>query len=124
MLLQANIPATMALSVVFLRSRYAWSQYLGATVVMAGVMCSLGPEFRQAASSDHSDASGMFSGSFGWSLIFLLASIPAALNTIYQEYAFREQSMDIGYLMAWSNLGGQCSLLRSPHLPPAHLLSR
>ncbi len=93
----------MALSVVFLRSRYSWNQYVGASVVMAGVLCSLGPDIR----------AGQLTGSFGWALIFLLASIPAALNTIYQEYAFRERSvlMDIGYLMAWSNLGQWISLL-------------
>lgn len=103
LLLQFIIPATMITSIIFLRSKYKLNQYLGALLVVVGIVVSLIPDFGNKENLLPNE--GIF-----WIVIFIIGSIPGAFYNVYEEFAFRAQEMDIGYLMAWSNLGQWISL--------------
>eukprot|EP01097_Dermamoeba_algensis_P001945 TRINITY_DN1764_c0_g2_i1.p1 TRINITY_DN1764_c0_g2~~TRINITY_DN1764_c0_g2_i1.p1 ORF type:complete len:564 (-),score=74.63 TRINITY_DN1764_c0_g2_i1:515-2176(-) len=74
-----------------LKTFYSLTQYIGAAVILAGLVVSVWPAL--------SDSGG---GQFQWDLIFFAATIPTALSAVYKEIAFREiEDMDVWYLNGW-----------------------
>jgi drug/metabolite transporter (DMT)-like permease len=94
LLLNAIIPMTMFLSYVFLKARYKWLQYIGATTIITGVVVVILPTVINKSSDDTSD-SPLFN------LLFLLSTLPQAMSGVYKEIAFNDADIDVNYLQAW-----------------------
>lgn len=94
LLLQAVIPFTMTLSYIILKERYQKLQYLGATVILTGVLFVLVPK-----ALDPSASSGE-NNLFLFNMIFLMSDLPQAMSSVYKEIAFTED-LDVNYLQAW-----------------------
>lgn len=92
LLLNAVIPFTMFLSIVFLNTKYLRTQYAGALIIMAGVAVVLVPS---VVNGDNSDNNALFN------LIFLLAPLPQAFSSIYKESAFGDINLDVNLLQFW-----------------------
>jgi drug/metabolite transporter (DMT)-like permease len=124
-LAQAVIPFTLVLSVVWLRTRYSVLQYIGAAIVIGGVVVSLVPTFDTSASSGNSTAhrnastaatmTGFGGALLGdsnnnqaviWAVLFTLGQLPSACLSIYQEKMFAESAKEVNvfYMMSWAML--------------------
>lgn len=78
---------------VHLKSFYSFSQYLGAAIVLAGLVVSVWPAVTTGSGS---------AGPILWDLIFFTATIPTALSGVYKEIGFRSvDDMDVWYLNGW-----------------------
>ena len=96
-LAQAVIPFTLLLSIVWLRTKFAWFQYLGAAIVVGGVIVSLVPSFESDDSRNNSSESGVVQhdGAFIstaspsepsrpsqevlWAIVFCMGQVPQSL---------------------------------------------
>jgi len=71
---------------------YSVSQYIGAVIVLGGLVLSVWPSF----------FGGKGAGPWSWDLIFFTATIPTALSGVYKEIGFRSvDDMDVWYLNGW-----------------------
>jgi drug/metabolite transporter (DMT)-like permease len=91
LLLNAVIPFTMAMSIIFLKTKYLKTQYAVALVIMAGVAVVIVPTIVGGGSSDNSVV---------FNLIFLLSTLPQAFSSIYKELAFGDIDLDVNYLVS------------------------
>jgi len=101
---QANVAFTMALSWCLLGERYVSLQWVGAVLIVLGILVEFVPNLA-------SEASGFM---FGWSLLFVTGQIPSAAQSVYQESVFRNAQVNVIYMLAWSSIGQAillCSLL-------------
>jgi len=100
LLLNAVIPFTMAMSIIFLKTKYLKTQYAGALVIMAGVAVVIVPTIVGGGSSDNSVV---------FNLIFLLSTLPQAFSSIYKELAFGDIDLDVNYLVSQraAEMGGK-----------------
>jgi drug/metabolite transporter (DMT)-like permease len=87
------IPFTMVLTIVVLRSRFRWNQYLGALTIMAGATVVLLPSFQTEESG----------GNWAiFNMIFLASTVPQAFSAVYKEIAFSKvEEMEVNYLQFW-----------------------
>ncbi|CEM02178.1 unnamed protein product [Vitrella brassicaformis CCMP3155] len=92
---QATIPVTLLATVLALSIRYHWMQYMGSTVIIAGVLISKLPSFMAAPDP------GAPKDQFFFNLLFFLASVPTALSSVYKEVAFRDVDLDVNLLQYW-----------------------
>lgn len=77
-----------------IKNFYVPAQYIGAAIVLAGLVVSMWPAF----------VSKSFQGAGPplFDMIFFLATIPTAISGVYKEIAFREtEDMDVWYLNGW-----------------------
>eukprot|EP00030_Apusomonadida_sp_AF-17_P007494 a841554_96.p1 GENE.a841554_96~~a841554_96.p1 ORF type:complete len:473 (+),score=157.26 a841554_96:185-1420(+) len=79
--MQGVLPGTLAASIFFLKKRYLWSHYLGATIILAGITLS--------ALDSHEDGSTPSRRPWLWSLLFLSFNVPASISSVYKEHVFR-----------------------------------
>jgi len=80
--------------IVHLKTFYSIPQYIGAAIVLGGLVLSVWPAFTGDALSD--------AGPWYWDLIFFTATIPTALSGVYKEIGFRSvDDMDVWYLNGW-----------------------
>ena len=93
LLSQAAIPMSMAITKMFLKTKYKWSQYIGAIIVSGGLFTVLGPFF------EHPDASG--NNIVLWSIVMIVSCIPMTLSSVYKEKALGETDIDPVYLNGW-----------------------
>ena len=91
LLSQAAIPTSMLISSLLLRTRYQASQYVGATVVMGGIVCVLYPSLSGGVS-------GEGSSTLIWSGVMMLSCIPMALSSVFKESAMSDVDMDAMFL--------------------------
>lgn len=109
-LAQAVIPFTLILSIVWLRTRYVWYQYIGAITVVGGVAVSLVPTFEptsnKSSSTSYFETSDSDTDAIIWSALFALGQIPQALCGIYQEKVFVNApfKVNVVYMLAWASL--------------------
>lgn len=95
LLYQASIPLTMFTTVIFLRKRYKIIQYSGAFIILVGVIVSLLPALTGVSES---------LADLIWNIVFLSSIVPTALSSVFKEYCFRKQPIDIWELSAWVTL--------------------
>ncbi len=95
LLLQSAIPFSMVISRVALKTRYTISQYVGAVVVVLGLVVVLLPSFI----SPESNASG--GNPILWSCILMLSCVPMAISSVYKEMALDDVDIDVVYLNGW-----------------------
>lgn len=92
-LAKAVIPFTILFSIILLRRVFAWGEYAGATIVVAGAVIALGAGFN---TSDDDDADAGEVVAMGSVIIYVLSSAPNALSYCIKETVFVEMpSMSI-----------------------------
>ncbi|KAG5184764.1 hypothetical protein JKP88DRAFT_313973 [Tribonema minus] len=98
LLQQAAIPISMVISRMFLGARYSVYQYIGATVVIAGIIVTMIPTFLGGGDA----AGGADSGTqIVWSIVQVLSCIPMCLSSVYKEKALGELDIDVVFLNGW-----------------------
>ena len=83
----------MVASVLILRTKYAWGQYLGALIIIGGIVVDVIPAFFDPSSELAADSPF-------WLLVFVSSTIPFALSYTYKEIIFKGVEMNLFYLMA------------------------
>ena len=74
LLSQAAIPMSMIITKIFLKTKYKWSQYIGAIIVTGGLFVVLGPFFEDP------DAGGSGSNIVVWAAVMIISCIPMTLS--------------------------------------------
>ncbi|CAM9248360.1 unnamed protein product [Laminaria digitata] len=98
LLQQAAIPISMSISKFFLGAKYTIHQYIGASVVIAGIIVTLIPTFfGHPTGGDDVDATMQIV----WSGVQVLSCIPMCLSSVYKEKALGDDDMDVIYLNGW-----------------------
>ena len=85
---QSAIPVSMVISKYLLKAKYSGFQYIGALVVVGGILVVLAPTITG-------------SGSVLWSAMMIASALPTALSTVYKEIALGETELDPIYLNGW-----------------------
>lgn len=114
---QSAIPISMAISVYTLGAAYTKSQYLGATVVMVGIIVVLIPQLAPAAvvhtelnsHATHPEVAPSVPVSMNtsstpelvWILIMVVSCVPMVLSSVYKEKALGEMEIDVVFLNGW-----------------------
>ena len=93
LLLQLAIPVTMIASVLILKTKYSVGQYIGAIIIIGGIVIDVIPAFFDPGSDLAAD-------SLFWLLIYLSSVLPFAASYTYKEIIFKNVEMNIFYLMA------------------------
>jgi uncharacterized membrane protein len=104
---QSAIPISMVISRISLNARYTTSQYIGAGIVLSGIVLVLTPTFFASAptvaagASESSTGSTTSSSELLWLIILVISCIPMTLSSVYKEKALGEVDIDIMYLNGW-----------------------
>jgi drug/metabolite transporter (DMT)-like permease len=104
---QSAIPISMVISRYALQATYTKAQYLGASVVLMGIVVVLIPNFFATA-----DPSAEISSiptapvpdattQLIWLLVLIVSCVPMCLSSVYKEKALGETEIDIVYLNGW-----------------------
>ena len=103
LLQQTAIPISMVISRVSLKTRYNIYQYIGALVVIAGLIVVLLPSFDHADASSHADASAS-SSEWVWMVLLVCSNIPVCLSSVYKEKVLGDTDVNVLYLNGWVSL--------------------
>ena len=103
LLLQSAIPLSMLITWIFLRTKYSRSQFVGAFIVILGLVAALIPTFTGSDSSSDANSSGNPSAAFtlAWSAVLVASCIPMCLSSVYKEKALGDTEIDAIYLNYW-----------------------
>lgn len=93
---QSAIPISMVISSITLNARYTSNQYIGAGVVLLGIIEVLIPTFMSTAPPAVGETSQL-----PWILLLIFACIPMCLSSVYKEKALGEVDIDVIYLNGW-----------------------
>ncbi|CAM9824553.1 unnamed protein product [Ascophyllum nodosum] len=98
LLQQAAIPISMGISKMFLGAKYTIRQYIGASVVIAGIIVTLIPTLfgRPTGGSEVDPVTQMI-----WSGVQVLSCIPMCLSSVYKEKALGDDDIDVIFLNGW-----------------------
>jgi drug/metabolite transporter (DMT)-like permease len=103
---QSAIPISMVISRYALQATYTKAQYIGASVVLMGIVVVLIPNF--FATSDSVDTSPIPSAPVPdattqliWLLVLIVSCVPMCMSSVYKEKALGETEIDIVYLNGW-----------------------
>lgn len=94
LLLQSAIPISMIITKIFLKTKYRIYQYIGAVVVVAGILIVLVPQLV-------SQQGGNASQTGIWSAVLILSCIPMCLSSVYKEKALGDTEIDAIYMNYW-----------------------
>lgn len=75
-----QIPSSMLITKVFLKTKYKMYQYAGAAAVIAGILVVLVPQLTSGAAGGGS-TTGI------WSAVLVLSCVPMCLSSVYKEKA-------------------------------------
>jgi hypothetical protein len=90
----------MIISRIFLGTKYKISQFVGAFIVILGLLVAL--IFNSKSDSSSSDNSDCGAGcQVIWSLVLVSSSIPMCLSSVYKEKALGDNDIDAIYLNGW-----------------------
>jgi len=98
---QSAIPISMIVSSLTLGSKYTMAQYIGASVVMSGIVVVLIPNFMGHAQVDASGTAVDSNGQLIWIVVMVISCIPMCLSSVYKEKALGEMDVDCTYLNGW-----------------------
>jgi len=99
LLTQAAIPISMLISKISLKAKYKVEHYIGALVVICGLVLVLVPQFLHP---DNSGTHGVPVWQIGvWCGVLILSCVPMTLSSVYKEKALGEQEIDVIYLNGW-----------------------
>ena len=86
LLLQSAIPLSICITKVFLGVKYKAFQYIGAGVVLAGIVVALIPQL-----TGNSDAAATIAT---WASVLVLSCVPMTLSSVYKEKALGDTEID------------------------------
>ncbi|EQC39262.1 hypothetical protein SDRG_03467 [Saprolegnia diclina VS20] len=92
---QVNLPFTMILSHLFLKTSYKKAHIMGATMVLYGALVCMIPIFRGEVALNSPDPS------VGWILLFVFSCVPNAGANVYKEIGLKDVDLDVWYANAW-----------------------
>lgn len=95
---QSAIPISMLISKIALQAQYTFSQYLGAAVVLLGIVVVLIPTF--LTPPNQTDA-GSSPYELLWIFVLVISCVPMCLSSVYKEKALGEMEIDVVYLNGW-----------------------
>ena len=98
---QSAIPISMIVSSIALKSKYTMAQYMGAAVVMTGIVVVLIPNFMGTAQTDASGTAVDSSTQLIWIVVLVISCVPMCLSSVYKEKALGEMDVDCTYLNGW-----------------------
>lgn len=98
---QCAIPISMIVSSIALNSKYTTSQYIGAAVVMSGIVVVLIPNFTGAPAVDANGAAVDTNSQLLWIGVLVLSCVPMCLSSVYKEKALGETEIDVTFLNGW-----------------------
>mmetsp|Transcript_377 Transcript_377/g.579 ORF Transcript_377/g.579 Transcript_377/m.579 type:complete len:457 (-) Transcript_377:213-1583(-) len=105
----ATIPLSMIFSFCILKRRFGWGHFVGAILIIIGVVVVVLPP---ALSPPHDNTTAIVGDGEGestaeaviFSLLFLAGTIPAALVGVWEERVFEKRRLDPYSLLAWVTL--------------------
>lgn len=98
---QSAIPISMAISKIALQAQYTNAQYLGAFVVLLGIVVVLIPTLLANNSNVHTESSSDEATQLAWIFVLIISCIPMCLSSVYKEKALGETEIDVVYLNGW-----------------------
>jgi hypothetical protein len=123
LLQQSAIPISMIITKYMLKVKYAVWNYVGALIVVIGLIIVLLPSM---LNSDDSEPK-LF---FVWVAVMLVSCIPMTLSSVYKEKALGETEIDVVYLNGWVAVyqlivtlifAVPCGYANEPPIPPKDL---
>ena len=93
---QSAIPISMIISKITLKAQYTNAQYLGAFVVLLGIVVVLIPTFSGNNSTDSNSVVELI-----WVAVLAVSCVPMCLSSVYKEKALGETEIDVVYLNGW-----------------------
>lgn len=95
----AVLPFTMLASVVFLKTKYKFTHYVGALIVIYGIMVQLMPQLFLGENAN-GDVKEQKQGI--WIMVLILSAIPAALSNVVKEAGLKDAAdMDEWLMNNW-----------------------
>lgn len=94
---QSMAPWTMLMSYTILKIKYTRPQYVGTAIIVSGIAITLVPTFLKLGDREQPDP-------LGWSLMYLLVTLPHAVAFVYKELVFRDIKIDVFMVNSWSSL--------------------
>jgi len=94
LLMQAAIPTSMLISRLLMGTKYLISQYIGAVVVVIGIVVVLMPTFIYPEEATGSNPAL-------WAFISVISCVPMCLSSVYKEISLGEADIDAVYLNGW-----------------------
>ena len=91
---QSAIPISMVLSSLFLAARYTTPQYIGAGIVLGGIVAVLLPTF-------FTNSGSLPASQLPWVLSIIVSNVPNVYSSVYKEKALGEVDIDVVYLNGW-----------------------
>lgn len=95
---QSAIPISMIVSSITMNSKYTMAQYIGAAIVMSGIVVVLIPTLMGSGPADTSDSG---STQLLWIAVMVVSCVPMCLSSVYKEKALGEMEIDCTYLNGW-----------------------
>ena len=99
LLQQTAIPISMIISRVSLNTRYNVYQYVGAVVVILGLVVVLYPSFASKEEQKQGGGSEMV-----WMALLVASNIPVCLSSVYKEKVLGDTDVNVLYLNGWVSL--------------------
>jgi len=98
LLTQSAIPISMVISKFLLRVKYNLQHYLGAAIVIVGLVVVLVPQFLHPQPNAHHESTAKIAV---WCGVMILSCVPMTLSSLYKEKALGELEIDVVYLNGW-----------------------
>lgn len=105
---QSAIPISMVISRYALQATYSKAQYIGASVVLLGIVVVLIPNFLSSGPDPSADTSPLTNAPVPdattqliWLIVLIVSCVPMCLSSVYKEKALGETEIDIVYLNGW-----------------------
>jgi hypothetical protein len=99
LLMQAAIPISMIISKLILKAKYGGHHYVGATVVVLGLLLVMIPTFLPGHEGNSNKSSQLMIAV--WSCVLIASCIPMTLSSVYKEKALGEVEIDVVYMNGW-----------------------
>jgi len=100
LLYQSAIPISMAISKPLMKAKYQLQHYLGAGIVVGGLLVVLIPLFLDPSGSSSSshESSGTV---LIWCAVLVFSCVPMTLSSVYKEKNLNDVEIDVVYLNGW-----------------------
>jgi len=82
---QAILPVNMLFSYLVLHTRYKWSHYLGALLILSGVLVAAHAALTATSTKAY------------WVIIQMSATIPASISNVVKEKGLKDLDLDVWY---------------------------
>lgn len=98
LLTQSSIPISMFVSRILLKAKYEKHNYIGALVVIAGLVVVLVPVFLSKDQNNNGESTIKIAI---WCIVLILSCVPMTLSSVYKEKAMGDVDIDVIYLNGW-----------------------